>query len=208
MTNDTLGRLLQRLAANRNVFDWTRYLAHAGAGKHLARALALRDGERLLDIGCGTGIAAGLRKGFYVGIDQEWDRLEVGARRRHSDCAYAMMSAQALAFRAGAFDKAVCIHMVHHLEITLLDAMLAELSRVVRGAVVVLDAAPDAANPLERFLLRYDRGRFVRSRDELRAILSRRYVVQREDTFHNAIHTVPQVLFLLTPVRASDGLSI
>lgn len=200
MTGQGLGRLLQRLAANSTVFDWTRHLAYAGARGRLAGALTLGDRERLLDIGCGTGFAAGLLKGSYVGVDREWGGLQVAARRRaDADCAFAAMSADALAFRSGAFDKAACIHMVHHLDTALLEAMLRELRRVVRGAVVVLDAAPDDANPLERFLLRHDRGRFVRPRDELRAILSRWYAVEREDVFHNAFHTVPQVLFVLTP---------
>ena len=201
MTGQGLGRLLQRLAANSTIFDWTRHLAYAGARERLAGALALGRRERLLDIGCGTGFAAGLLKGAYVGVDREWGGLRMAARRR-ADADFAAMSADALAFRTGAFDKAACIHMVHHLDTALLDAMLQELRRVVRGPVVVLDAAPDEANPIERFLLRHDRGHFVRPRHELRAILSRWYAVEREDVFHNAIHTLSQVLFVLTPRSA------
>ena len=200
MTGASVGRLLRRLAANPALFDWTRRIVYAGTFDHVAAALDLRAGERLLDLGCGTGFAAQLRPTYYVGIDQSAERLATARRRRpQAQCGFAAMSADGLGFRTGAFDKAVCIHVVHHLEAALLDAALRELSRVVRGAVIIVDAAPDIANGLERFLLAHDRGEFVRSRDDLRAILTRWYTVEREDLFHNTFRTAPQALFRLLP---------
>ena len=191
---------LPRLAANAALFDWTRHVAHAGTLERLSDALELRQGERLLDVGCGTGFAAQLSRTSYVGVDYSPDGLRHARRRqREAACEFAAMSADALGFRAGAFDKAMCLHVVHHFDTALLDAALRELTRVVRGMVVVVDAAPDIANGLERFLLSHDRGQFVRSRDDLRDILWRRYVIEREDVFHNTFHTVPQVLFRLLP---------
>jgi hypothetical protein len=140
---------------------------------------------------------------MYLGIDREWKGLRLAYRRRaNAACTFAAMGANRLALRTGAFDKAVCIHMVHHLETGVLDAMLAELARVVRGTVVVVDAAPDIANAVERFLLRHDRGGFFRSRADLRQILERHYAVAREVVFHNAIHTAPMAMFTLAPQRA------
>lgn len=200
MSGAAVGRLLRRLASNPALFDWTRGIAHSGLFERVAEALALRDGERLLDLGCGTGSAARLSRGPYVGIDYSAEGLQRARGRlappRHG---FAAMSADALGFATGAFDKAVCIHVVHHFETTLLVAALEELRRVVRGPVVVVDAAPDIANRIERFLLSQDRGEFFRSRDDLRAILERRYVVDREDIFHNTFHTAPQALFRLLP---------
>lgn len=200
MIGTSVGRLLQRMAANPTLFDWTRRVVYAGTFQHVAQALALREGERLLDLGCGTGFAAQLRPTQYVGIDRSAEGLATARRRRsQGGCGFAAMSANALGFRPGAFDKAVCIHVVHHLDTALLDAALQELSRVVRGAVVIVDAAPDIANGMERFLLAHDRGEFVRSRDELRAILTRWYTLDREVLFHNTFRTAPQALFRLLP---------
>lgn len=198
MTHGGLGRFLRGMAANAALFDVTRAIAYAGTYPRLAAALALRDGERLLDLGCGTGVAARLRRGSYVGVDPTWGGLTV-AQRRVPGGSFAAMSAGALGFRRDAFDKAVCVNVVHHLDAALLDAALLELRRVVRGRVVVLDVAPELANPLERFFIRHDRGEHVRSRDGLRALLARRYTIEREEVFHNTFRTVPQALFVLIP---------
>jgi len=182
------------------VFDWTRRIVYAGMVDRVADALALRDGERLLDLGCGTGFASQLGPTQYVGIDQTPDLLAAARRRRPAArSGFAAMSGDALGFRTGAFDKAVCIHVVHHLDTPLLDAVLRELRRVVRGPVILVDVAPDIANRFERFLLAHDRGEHIRSRDELRAILTRWYRVEREHVFHDTLRTAPQALFRLLP---------
>jgi hypothetical protein len=89
--------------------------------------------------------------------------------------------------------------MVHHLDETILDRLLAQLRGVVRKRVIVLDVAPDASNPVSRFFLGHDRGDHIRERAALRAVLERHFQVEREDIFHNLLRTIPQVLFTMKP---------
>ncbi len=105
----------------------------------LGRRLAL--GERVLDVGCGTGfLAAGIRRGRpdvnVVGSDLSAGMLD---RARHAG-AWPLLQADAtgLPVRAGSFDLVVARGVLHHLpDVT---AALSEWRRVLRpgGAVVLL----------------------------------------------------------------------
>jgi len=199
-----MGRLFNRVLdaafANAIPFHALRAPAYLGTKPRIVEALALKRGERLLDIGCGTGFAASLGDGLYLGLDTFVPYLRYAkGRAPRPSVHYVRMIGSALACRGDSFDKAVVINLVHHLAADDIDRLMLELRRVVSGAVLVVDADPEAANPLERFLLDHDRGDYVRNRAELRAILERHYRVDVEDRFHNAMHTVPQVLFRLTP---------
>jgi len=194
-----------RVAGSSALFHYARLPAYWGTMSRLARALDLQPGERLLDVGCGTGIGAGLTRGMYVGVDTDTTYVRFAqAHRRRPTRSFVRMSALDLGFRAGAFDKAVLINMVHHLDGAVLERLLAQLIGVVRRKVVVVDAAPDTANRVSGFLLAHDRGHHVRTRRDLRALLERRYQIEREETFHNTLRYVSQVLFVLVPKR-DDG---
>lgn len=195
-----LGRLLQRLAASSVVFHYTRLPAYWGTFDRVRRVLDLREGESLLDVGCGTGLGAALTRGRYVGVDTDPALLRLARRVLPAQShAVAAMSAVALGFRQKTFDKATLINVVHHLDEVTVDRLLAQLRCIVRQRVVILDAAPDTANRVSRFFLAHDRGRYVRPRHELRSLLARHYDIEAEETFHNTLRTVSQVLFTLTP---------
>jgi len=197
-------RYLDRLL-NGVLFHYARLPAYWGTMPRLARALDVRPGERVLDVGCGTGMGTALARNGYVGIDTDLGYLRFAQRWvGAAGCSFLKMSAADLGFRARCFDKAVLINVVHHLDEALLDRFLLELMRVVRSSVVVLDAAPDTANRISRFFLEHDRGDHLRSRRDLRALLERRYRIAHEEVFHNRLRCVSQVLFTLQP-RTNGG---
>lgn len=193
-------RLLHRLAACAALFHYGQLPLYWGVTTRLARALEVRPGERLLDIGCGTGIGTVLARGPYVGIDIDLPYLRFAhAHRRSAEYAFAAMSALDLGFRDAAFDKAMLVNVAHHLSDAVLDRLLGQLRRVVRSRVLVLDIAPDFATAVGRFLLDRDRGAHVRQRTDLRVALARHYAIDSEVAFQNLTRTVPQVLFSLLP---------
>jgi ubiquinone/menaquinone biosynthesis C-methylase UbiE len=175
-------------------------VVHLGSMKRLTAALALEDGERLLDVGCGTGICATLARGIYVGCDTFVPYLDFCRRRAAGRShLFVAMNAANMCFGDRAFDKAIVTNMVHHLDNSAADRMLAELRRVVRKRVVLMDAALDIANPIERFVLSHDRGDYLRDGAALRSLLSRHFDIEDQETFHNTLHFVPQIVFRLVP---------
>lgn len=194
------GRGLQRLAATSVVFHYTRMPVYWGTLPRVRRALDMRAHESLLDVGCGTGLGSALTRGMYVGVDPDRPALPLAKQLvRAQPHLIAAMSAVALGFREAVFDKAVCINVMHHLDDATVDQLLQQLRRVVRQRVVVLDPAPDVANRISRFFLSNDRGQYVRPRSALRPLLARHYEIVAEETFHNTLRIVSQVLFTLAP---------
>jgi SAM-dependent methyltransferase len=191
---------LERLLGRRALFHWTRVPAYWGTTTRIARALDLRDGERVLDVGCGTGFFSKLVPHGYVGIDTEYPSTHF-ARRRTPPAAHQFltMSATHLGFAKRSFDKALVINIIHHLDTRSTDRLLSQLRTVVRKRVVLVDGAPDIANAIERFFIHHDRGAHVRQRSALRTMIEPHYDVEDEEVFHNTLHTVPQVLFTLRP---------
>jgi ubiquinone/menaquinone biosynthesis C-methylase UbiE len=194
-------RIIHRVVQNSAFFYYARTHFYWGTMKHMRRALDLQPGERLLDVGCGSGMGAGLTNSTYIGVDNEMTYLRFanGRLRSRPTHSFACMSASQLAFRDGAFDKAMMLNLVHHLDESTLDGFLCELERVVRKKVFILDHAPDHDNAVSGWLLSLDRGEHMRRRAELRAIVERHFEVENEEAFFNLEHTISHVLFTLVP---------
>ena len=102
----------------------------------------IADGQRVLDVACGTGVAARTAAdrvgatGSVVGLDLNPAMLEVAAATR-SDIEWRQGDAAHLPFGDGEFDAVLCQSALFFFPDA--DAAVAEMARVVRpgGAVAV-----------------------------------------------------------------------
>jgi SAM-dependent methyltransferase len=109
------------------------------------RRLAPASGERVLDLGCGTGRALELLPQAF-GADASREMLHSAPRGR-----VACARAGALPFRSGAFEALLCTNSFHHHPDPLLS--LREIRRVLSpgGRAVLVD--PDLEHPLARLTI-------------------------------------------------------
>ncbi len=110
-------------------------------------ALAVKSGERILDVGCGPGFyCAELLEevgpeGSIVGLDSSASMLALAARRceGHSNVEFDEADATSLPVEDASFDGAMCVQVLEY--VSDFAAGLAELYRALRpgGRVVVWD---------------------------------------------------------------------
>jgi ubiquinone/menaquinone biosynthesis C-methylase UbiE len=127
-----------------------RVFAVARVHDEMITLAGLRDGHRVLDVGCGTGNllrATGKRHRHVelTGIDPDLKMLARAERKMRRLGLKARLDrgyAQELPFPDASFDRVFSSLMLHHLDTPSKDEMLAEVRRVLRpdGVLVLADA--------------------------------------------------------------------
>jgi ubiquinone/menaquinone biosynthesis C-methylase UbiE len=119
----------------------------------LIATAGVAPGQRVLDVGCGTGYFARLLgqavgpRGLVVGVDASPEMVGYARRRAGRDdrLRFEVGTAEALAFPAEHFDVVATSLMLHHLPADLQPLAVGELARVLRPAGTLLIA--DAMTP-------------------------------------------------------------
>lgn len=132
------------------LYDWTTKLMGADrARRTLLDQAALRPGQNVLDIGCGTGTLAILLKRRYpriemVGLDPDPKALARARRKARRAGVFPRFDqgfADALTHPAQSFDHVLSSFMFHHLDRPEKERMLREIHRVLKpgGQLHLLD---------------------------------------------------------------------
>jgi ubiquinone/menaquinone biosynthesis C-methylase UbiE len=108
----------------------------------LATAAGARPGDRILDVGCGTGFFARLladivgSKGEVLGVDAAPEMVAhaVSRSRSLSNCRFEVGNAGALAYPNGSFDGVVSSLTMHHLAAEEQLPAVREMRRLLRPA--------------------------------------------------------------------------
>lgn len=141
---------------------------------HVADRLALRPGNRVLDVASGTGeLAYALARrvgpgGRVDGVDAAEEMVAYATRvnrRRGLPVHFATARAQQLPFPDVTFDAVTCTLAWHHIAADEREAALAEMRRVLvpSGRLVVADAQPPPAG-LRYWLVRRTFGHVIAER--------------------------------------------
>lgn len=163
------------------------------------RELGAGPDDSVLDVCCGTGDFADLVPGPYLGIDLN-ERFVGLARERYSGSPnkrFEVMDATRMRLETGSYDRAMIVNAMHHFDDDLNRGILAELTRVVRDRIVILDAIPDPDGWLKRLVISSDRGDHVRPLDEQLSLIGEKLKIERHYKFDSGF--IVQVMFVCSP---------
>jgi len=121
-----------------------------GYVSELARARYDRmmcGGRRILDVGCGVGEAARFAPAGadYVGIDLSEPLVRAGHRSRGTTLLAADVTR--LPFADAAFDRVLCMGVLHHLSAADVRRALTEMTRILRPGGEIVLVEPNPLNP-------------------------------------------------------------
>lgn len=147
----TRGRTLDHAAVVYDALEPILLLGkQAEYDRHLISLLSISKSDRVLDLGCGTGVLTRMiadrlnttAGGESVGIDAAARMIAVARKKRTSDtCRFEVMAAEDLNFADASFDAVVSSLFFHHVQLDLKEKALAEAFRVLKpgGRLIIAD---------------------------------------------------------------------
>ncbi|HNP72101.1 MAG TPA: class I SAM-dependent methyltransferase [Kouleothrix sp.] len=188
--------VLDRVSENPQTWNVLRRIVENGfRGEKAAIARELdpwRDaGQReFLDFGCGTGeFAPCFPSAHYTGVDLA--AYYVRFAGAHYPGRFAVTSGAAIGLATARFDAALVLGVFHHMPDALVRATVAELHRVLTPGATLLvmeDIPPPSPWNVAGHLMHWlDRGGYIRTDAEYRALLAPFFAVRRNYPIRSGI---------------------
>ena len=127
------------------LLDYMHRFLLPGISRDIAALMGQAGGNRVLDVGCGTGytVCSLHRRGFeMIGVDLSPEMLSVAAQKA-GGCSFVLGDGTSLPFADGIFDGALVSLALHEVFPSAREAIWSEMKRVVRpaGLLFILDFA-------------------------------------------------------------------
>lgn len=196
----TLDRLKAVLEHPR-AFDVFRSVLNGGTNLGpIRKALGAVPGESVLDVGCGLGsysqlVGEGCR---YLGVDLS-ERYVQDAQQRYGTAhkRFEARDVVSYPFAEASFDKVMMVNVLHHLDESQCDALLPVMARAAREFVLIVDPVPVPGRRIQQFWLSLDRGGYIRTLDDQKALLSRHFEIESVEIFQTRSRSATQAIYIL-----------
>jgi len=185
---------VRAILSNAKVYDAFQWMMGAKRGRSIisSRYIKSKNGDYVLDIGCGTaGIREYLSDVEYFGIDPNPDYVDAAKYRLRDrpKCTFLCATLDEVVLDAlPKFDIVLASAVLHHLsdaEVIRL-ATLAKAALKENGRLVTIDPClVEGQSLVARFLVSRDRGQHVRDAEGYRALMSCVFVSIATDVRHD-----------------------
>lgn len=153
----------------------------------IRKHLQLKEAQRVIDIGCGTGEFAPLFPiAQYEGIDL--DPANIAYAKKHYPHRFQVGDALKLPYPDASFDAALICGVLHHLSDSDARKALSEMRRVLKkgGRALVMEDTK-TRRFVSRMMHDMDQGAHIRSNQEWREMVREHFQVETSWTFTSGI---------------------
>lgn len=161
------------------------------------------NGQKILDVGCGTGSVLNLLdknlKIDYVGCDINPEYIQYARKKYPGQGRFYCCSVDDLPVHESAFDVVLAISIFHHIN----DQASGRLLQTVRqklkpgGIFVMTDPVwTEQQSTLEKYLMKRDRGRNIRNEREYLDLIKPYFSLQHSERILNS-HYIPWTVSIL-----------
>jgi SAM-dependent methyltransferase len=182
--------------------------AFSARARAIHRYLEPRAGQRMIDIGCGPGhILNELPEGvIYRGFDVDETYIDFANERFGTKGKFhCRLFDEEAAAEFGPVDLVMMNGVLHHMDDHSAGVTLSAIEKVLRpgGFFFALDGVyVDGQSAIAKWFLDKDRGRFVRTEDGYRSLLSKNFAA-REFHLHHDLLRIPYSLIISKCQKAS-----
>ena len=157
--------------------------------------------ELVLDVGCGYGeLSSRLDHGNYLGIDISSKYIEYANQHYGNFGRFICgdITNDSTLENLGHFDVVTIIGVLHHLSDNDCRELLSSTKRILSatGRLITLDGVfTENQSVIARLFLRFDRGRFVRTEEQYRKLISEQFDISVGD-IRTDLYAIPYTLFV------------
>lgn len=169
---------LIKLLDNPFLWELSRYTVEATLSLYKKRIGLMNDwgllaaNPTVLDVGCGTGHYAHITDGEYLGIDLNEQYIERARILNGGDTKrFKVMSVNEVSELNKEYDLILMVDILHHIAQEQCKELLTSIARMTTRHVVSFEPLLDQTNPVGRWMIRSDRGKYMRSARELHELL-------------------------------------
>ena len=187
-----LNKLISILADNPTLFNFLRRILEnnfKNQKKIISRFSSGGAGKNILDIGCGTGeFSVFFSSRDYTGIDIEKKYIDYANNNYKGK--FIVADAGRLPFPDRSFDSIFIGSFLHHLSDEECLRVFKEARRALKpdGKMLVIGANAGAGCFLTRLMYRFDRGKFIRTGEEYRRLLTAQFAVKDDFVFKDGLY--------------------
>tara|TARA_Y100000310_G_scaffold194628_1_gene194621 strand:+ start:952 stop:1539 length:588 start_codon:yes stop_codon:yes gene_type:complete len=166
-------KIKDKMFDNPLVFDNIRRVLLGGYRhmfKQVLRAANFKEGETVLDIGCGTGVFSKLFKSGYTGVDAAQGFIEF-ARNKYPQHKFLVKTAQEIDFSDNSFDKIMLLNFIHFLKDEDAKELLKKCSVIAKDSVCIMEPLP-SNRFWTKFFYSQNRGHNIKSLFQLKEEIS------------------------------------
>ncbi len=172
------------------VYNSVRAVLLFGKGKMFSRikdAVALQNGENVLDVGSGPGELSKLFQGDYAGVDYS-NNYVAYAQKKYPGKKFFQGNVLQLSIPEKSYDVVLLASFIHHFSDAEVDQILQNLSTVARKRIILLEPCHWKGNPLAWLLLKMDRGAHIRSFEEQKTCVEKYFTLENANTFYSGAY--------------------